>query len=489
MPRTTAFDPELRRLAIVVMAGAIMSVLDTTIVNVAITPLGRDFHTSLSTIQWVLTGYTLALSMTIPLTGWAVDRLGAKTAWIGALLLFIAGSVLCGVAWNVASLIIFRVLQGIGGGMIMPVGQTMLARKAGPGRMARTMAVVAIPAMLGPVLGPVLGGLIVDDLSWRWMFFVNVPVCALALILAVRMLPRDESRSPARVDALGVALLSPGLAALVYGLSQAGADNTRMGIGLGAGAIAIAAFLVRARGSSTPLISIRAFTRRAFGSSAAAMFIYTGAMFGFMVALPVYYQVVRGESPLRAGLLIAPMGLGAMLTMALSARLADRIASRWIAAAGMAIVVGGAIAYTQIHPSTSLLLLAIALFTAGLGHGAIMPPVMAAAYQGMPKPEIPSATATLNVAIRVGTSLGTAALAIVLQQAIRAHVPGAAGSLSRAAQLQGPHAHALLTTAFGQTFWWVAALAALAIVPALLIPHRAAGHAAQPAPSPTTVAA
>src|SRR5215469_5222840 len=137
MPRTSTFDPELRRLAVVVMAGAIMSILDTTVVNVAITPLGRDFHTSLSTIQWVLTGYTLALSMTIPVTGWAVDRLGAKTTWITSLVLFIAGSILCGVAWNVTSLIAFRILQGIGGGMIMPVGQTMLARKAGPERMAR----------------------------------------------------------------------------------------------------------------------------------------------------------------------------------------------------------------------------------------------------------------------------------------------------------------------------------------------------------------
>lgn len=470
--RQTAFDSDLRKLALVVIAGAIMTILDTTIVNVAITPLARDFHTTLSTIQWVLTGYTLALSMSIPVTGWAVERFGAKTAWITSLLIFITGSILSGVAWNVTALIAFRVLQGVGGGMIMPVGQTMLARKAGPDRMTRVMSVIAVPAMLGPVLGPVIGGLIVDDLSWRWMFYVNVPLCALALALAITILPRDAGSSAAKIDGVGLALLSPGLALMVYGLSKAGDDNTQMAIWLAAGAVLVAAFAIHALRVTAPLVSVRAFARRAFGMSSAAMFIYTGAVFGFMVVIPVYLQVVRGESPLRAGLLLAPLGLGAIITMSLSGRLSDKIAARWIVITGVLIVAVAAIVFTQIHVTTSLALLAGALFVAGLGHGIVLPPAMGASYQGMPKPEIPAATATFNVIIRVGSSFGTAALAVVLQQAIRNRIPGATGGLSGVAGLHGVHVASALTSAFGVSFWWVAAIAAAAVIPAMFLPAR-----------------
>jgi EmrB/QacA subfamily drug resistance transporter len=486
--KQAAFDPELRKLALVVIAGSIMTILDTTIVNVAITPLGRDFHTSLSTIQWVLTGYTLALSMSIPITGWAVERFGAKTTWITSLLIFITGSILCGVAWNVTALIAFRVLQGVGGGMIMPVGQTMLARKAGPDRMARVMSVIAVPAMLGPVLGPVIGGLIVDDLSWRWMFYVNVPLCALALALAITILPRDTGSAAAKIDGLGLALLSPGLAIMVYGLSKAGDDNTQMAIWLAVGAILVAAFAVHALRVKriAPLVSVRAFVRRAFGMSSAAMFIYSGALFGFMVVIPVYFQVVRGESPLRAGLLLAPLGLGAIITMSLSGRLPDKIAARWIAITGMIIVAAGAIVFTQIHVTTSLALLAGALFVAGLGHGTVLPPAMGASYQGMPKPEIPAATATFNVVMRVGSSFGTAVLAVVLQQAIRGRIPGASGGLSGATGLHGAHVLTELTSAFGVSFWWVAVIAAAAVIPAALIPSKHSIPVRRPATGPAS---
>jgi Na+/melibiose symporter-like transporter len=191
-----------------------------------------------------------------------------------------------------------------------------------------------------------------------------------------------------------------------------------------------------------------------------------------MVVIPVYFQVVRGESPLRAGLLLAPLGLGAIITMSLSGRLSDKIAARWIATIGMIIVAAGAIVFTQIHVTTSLALLAGALFVAGLGHGTVLPPAMGASYQDMPEPEIPAATATFNVVVRVGSSFGTAALAVVLQQAIRNRIPGATGGLSGTAALHGAQARAALTSAFGVSFWWVAAIAAVAVIPALFIPPR-----------------
>ena len=216
-PKTSVLTPELRRISSVVVLGSIMSILDTTIVAVALDTLGKDFHVPVSTIQWVTTGYLLALAIVIPVTGWAVDRFGAKPMWMMSLGLFIIGSSLCGLAWSANSLIAFRVLQGLGGGMILPIGQSILARAAGPQRMGRVMSVIGVPTVMGPVLGPVLGGLIVSNFSWRWIFYINVPIGIVTLLLSSRFLANISEHEKIRTsfDTLGFCLLGPGLAALV----------------------------------------------------------------------------------------------------------------------------------------------------------------------------------------------------------------------------------------------------------------------------------
>ena len=171
-----ALDRETLVVAAVVLLGAIMSILDTTIVNVAIDRLAIDFNASLTTIQWVVTGYTLALAAVIPVTGWAADRFGTKRIYICSLVLFMLGSALCAVAWSAGSLIAFRVLQGIGGGMIMPAVMTIMTKKAGPHRMGRVMGILGVPMLVAPIIGPILGGWLVDDVSWRWIFLINVPI-------------------------------------------------------------------------------------------------------------------------------------------------------------------------------------------------------------------------------------------------------------------------------------------------------------------------
>ena len=184
-------DRALLAVASVVVLGTIMSILDTTVVNVAINTLSLDFHTSLTTIQWVATGYTLALATVIPLSGWIADRFGTKRLYMISIALFLAGSALSGLAWSAGSLIFFRVLQGLGGGMIMPAGMTILTRAAGPARIGRVMSIIGVPMLLGPIIGPILGGWLVADVSWRWIFFINVPIGIVALFLAARILPRD----------------------------------------------------------------------------------------------------------------------------------------------------------------------------------------------------------------------------------------------------------------------------------------------------------
>src|SRR5213080_945754 len=184
-----ALDRGVWLVAGVVVLGAIMSILDVTVVNVAINTLAREFHTTLPTIQWVATGYTLALATVIPLTGWAADRFGTKRLYIISLVLFACGSALSGLAWSAGSLIALRVLQGFGGGMIMPAGMTILTRAAGTDRVGRVMAVIGVPMLLGPICGPILGGWLITQFSWRWIFFINLPIAVVALTMSQRILP------------------------------------------------------------------------------------------------------------------------------------------------------------------------------------------------------------------------------------------------------------------------------------------------------------
>src|SRR6187399_2983608 len=203
-------DAAVLKVAAVVVLGAVMAILDTTVVNVALQALTLQFKTSFDTIQWVVTGYMLALATVIPVTGWACDRFGTKRPYLLSIVLFLIGSMLAGMAWDVTSLIAFRVLQGLGGGMLMPAGMTILTRAAGPQRVGRVMSVLGVPMLLGPIGGPILGGWLVDAVSWRWIFYINVPIGVVALLLAFRLLPKDEPRPAERFDFPGMLMLSPG---------------------------------------------------------------------------------------------------------------------------------------------------------------------------------------------------------------------------------------------------------------------------------------
>src|SRR5215210_7582240 len=272
-PASRGLDRGLLTVAIVVVLGAIMSILDTTVVNVAISHLTTDFDTSLETIQWIVTGYTLALATVIPLTGWAADRFGTKRLYMLSLALFLAGSILSGIPWSAESLIGFRVLQGLGGGMLMPAGMTILTRAAGPQRVGRVMSIIGVPMLLGPIVGPILGGWLVDDVSWRWIFFINVPIGIVAIAMSLRVLPRDVPQAHERFDALGLALLSPGLALFIYGLAQsssgggfASSDVLLPGL---IGVALLAVFVWHALRTSHPLIDVRLFNNRTFAAASA----------------------------------------------------------------------------------------------------------------------------------------------------------------------------------------------------------------------------
>ncbi len=489
--RDDGLTREILVLGGVVVLGAIMTVLDLTIVNVAIPTLGRDFHTSISTIQWVITGYILAFASVIPLTGWATERFGAKRVWLASLLLFLVGSVLSGAAWSIGSLLGFRVLQGLGAGMILPVGQTMLAQAAGPQRMGRVMSVIGVPMLLAPVFGPVIGGAIVGKVSWRWIFFINLPVGVAAVLAALRLLPAAQPRLGQRLDLRGLTLLSPGIAIFLYGMSEAGNQgglrNARTIAASSIGLALVALFVWHAiRRGKNALIDLSLFRRRGFATAAAMSLLLIIALFGALILLPLYYQVVRHESALQTGLLLIPQGVGAAIAMPIAGWLTDKIGPRIVVSSGMVIATLGALAYTQVGADTSYLYLAAALLVLGLGIGSTIVPSMAAAFQTLTHQEIPRATSALNVIQRIAGAIGTALLAIILQRAIAANLPNVHGGIEAIAALsrqQQAHATPALADAFGSTFWVAVGLIAVSIVPALLLPNapREQVGAAEPA--------
>src|SRR4051812_16942379 len=468
-------DRRVLAVAGVVVLGAVMSILDTTVVNVAINTLAVDFRTDLPTIQWVVTGYTLALATVIPLTGWAADRFGTKRLYMISIALFMCGSALAGAAWSSGSLIFFRVLQGFGGGMIMPAGMTILTRTAGPQRLGRGMAIIGVPMLLGPILGPILGGWLVDDISWRWIFYINVPIGIAALIASSRILPRDVPQAQHKLDVLGFVLLSPGLALLIYGLAktatEGGMGAAAVLVPMLAGAALIAAFAVHALHTSEPLIDLRLFRNRTFTVASLTMVLFAVAFFGAMLLMPLYFQVVRGESALSAGLILAPQGLAAMLTMPIAGRLVDRIGPGRIVLAGMTTVVIGFAVYTQVTATTSMVLLEAALFVMGMGLGGTMMPTMTAAMSTLTRAAVAKASTTLNIVQQVGGSIGTATMAVLLTNALSSRLPGTGGGGIGAAAAAPPRVMNLVADAFGSTFTWALVLVLVAFVPAVLLPR------------------
>ena len=474
-------DMRLLRISMVVVLGSFMSILDTTIVNVAIQELSKTFHAPLATTQWISTGYMLALATVIPLVGWAADRFGTKRLYMTSILLFLVGSALAGAAWSMSTLILFRVLQGIGGGMIMPAGMTILSHAAGPRRIGRLMGIVGVPMLLGPILGPILGGWLVDDVSWRWIFLVNLPVGALALIAGSRILDRDDPKPHHSLDWRGFLLLSPGLAIFVYGLAEMTAAGSLHSVTsdccVFGGLMMVAAFVVHARRSGSALIDVRLFGRRTVAAAALTTFLFATAFFGISLLLPLYFQVVRGQSAFSAGLLIAAQGLGAMIAMPVASRLTDKSGARQVVLVGLSIMAIATLSLGLIRSTTPLWCVELTLFLAGLGMGSTMMPAMSAALRTLERHETARATSGLNVVQRVGGSLGTAILAVVLSHQTSRFSPGVGVAKPGPLGVRNVDASASMETlsalgrAFGDTFLWSFAIILLAFCAATFLPR------------------
>jgi EmrB/QacA subfamily drug resistance transporter len=463
-------EPYVWKIAGVVILGMIMSILDTTIVNVALHTLRHDLHSSIAQVQWVITGYLLSLAAVIPVTGWAARRFGAKRVYMTSLVLFTAGSALCAVAASTTSLVLFRVLQGAGGGMIMPVGQLIMAQVAGPKRMGRVMGIVSMPAMLAPILGPVVGGAILENLHWSWIFLVNVPIGAIALALAWRVLPKTDSGAAGRLDVVGLGLLSGGSTAVVYGLSELGSNSSLTAPSvvwpIVAGLVLSGVFCWHALRIERPLLDIRLYANRVFGAASLTTFGLGAALFGAMILVPLYYQEVRHESVIVTGLLTGPQGLGMLLVMPFMGRMTERFGGGRVAIVGVSVLSITTIPLAFVAASTSIVSISLVLLVRGVGIGFAFVPAMSAAFASLRPDQLSDATPQLNVLQRIGGAIGTAVLAVVLQRA-------SAGS----------HSLAHLAHAFDKAYWWSVGIAALSLIPCLVLlraenPRARMDHAA-----------
>jgi EmrB/QacA subfamily drug resistance transporter len=459
-------DGAVLTIAGVVVLGAIMSILDITVVSVALPTFQDVFDATYATVAWTMTAYTLALATVIPLTGWAADRFGTKRLYLAALFLFTTGSVLCAMATSIEMLIAFRVLQGLGGGMLMPLGMTILTRSAGPDRIGRLMAVLGIPMLLGPITGPILGGWLIDIASWHWIFLINLPIGIVALVYSWRVLPKDEPSTTEPFDFLGMLLLSPGLALFLFGVSsiaeggEGASFGPRVWISATIGVLLIVTFVFHALRADKPLIDLRLFANRRLTIATVSMFVFIIAFMGAGLLFPSYFLQVRGETTLMAGLLIAPQGLGAMVTMPIAGILADKVPIGRTVPVALLVMASGFFVFTQVGADTSYLVLCGALFVMGLGMGGTMMPIMTSALKSLTNHEVAGGSTLVNIVQQIGGSIGTAVLSVVLTNQITSRLPGSSNPLESMAE------------GFGATFTVAFGLILVALIPVAFLPRK-----------------
>jgi EmrB/QacA subfamily drug resistance transporter len=395
-------DPLIWKVSSVGVLGSFLAQLDATVVNVSLSSLATTLHSSLSAIQWVTSGYLLALALTLPLSGWIVDRIGAKALYLWCFSVFTLSSALCGLAWSANSLIGFRILQGMSAGPLAPMAQMMMARVAGK-RMASVLGFAAMPILLAPLLGPVVAGSILQFASWRWLFLVNLPFGVLALVLTILLLPNDrEETKPRALDLVGLALLSPGLVLFLYGSDHI---RDRLGIvSLVSSVLLLVAFsrwATRKKGKA--LIDLRLFKGKVFSASAVTQFMANGIAFAGQMLIPIFLIRVGGRSPSATGLLLAPLGLGMMCGYPFVGKWVKRFGNRKISAGGASLALAGTLPFIYMAGhGLAIVLLGCALFIRGVGMSAVGVPSVSAAYSSVKPEDLPMATTTLNIVQRIG---------------------------------------------------------------------------------------
>lgn len=483
-----------------IVLGTFMAILDNTVVNVALPTLERVFKTDLQLMEWVITAYMLAQAAVIPLAGWLSDRYGSKQVYVTSLTLFTLGSILCALAPSGPMLIAFRVLQGLGGGMLMPIGMSFLYRLAPPERRGAVMGAFGIPILMAPALGPIISGWLVQYADWRYIFLINVPVGALAVFLALRWLPAmTAQRAAGSLDIVGAILGPIGFASVSYGISDSinggwtGA-GTLVGVGVGVGALIL--FAVRELSTEHPLLELRVFRSRDFSLAIVTQWVGQASLFGAMFLIPLFLQQVRGYGSFDAGLYTLPQALAAAAFMPIGGRLFDRIGARPLVIGGLTLVAVSTWFMAQVTGTTTGEELRWPLAMRGAGMGLMMMPLNTHLLNSAPRHLVSRVTALTGALQNVVGSLAIATLATILQRqatgpvataqaAIKRHTSDTIAKLAGGAPAGAPagghpalppavladlkgyaatHIHNAMAIAFGNTFMVAMAVALVGVV-------------------------
>lgn len=461
-PKAEPLPREIVRTAWILVLGAIMPMLDSTMVNIAINHLGKDFHTGLSSIQWVITGYVLATAIAVPIAGWAVQRFNGKWLIVWANVMFLIGSILSGLSWSINSMIVFRIIQGFSAGFILPLLTTLIVGIAGPERMGRVVSIIGIPIVLGPILGPVIGAMIIQNFSWRWIFFVNVPVGIVAILLLALKLPNfTPSNLKAKFDFVGIILLGASSSALIYGISAASKDasfnnGTTIGYVLAGIGLLVAYIIYAGFKHNDAIVPLSLFKTRSFSAVMVGLFLTGIATNGPMLLLPLFFQNIKGFSVLSAGLILIPQGVGMLVARPMIGKLTDRLGARNVVLVSLALAVIGTVPFVFMDKAASLISISVVLFVRGMGIGGVSIPMMTDAYTGMEKSAVAQASVGTRIIQNIGGAFGSAVLATVVSLSMQDKLP----TLTH------------MTTAYHAGFELALALSVVLIIPAMFLTNK-----------------
>lgn len=504
-------DAKLMRVVFICGLAAVMAVLDSTVVAVAQGTFVTQFNSTQAVVSWTVAAYMLAFATVIPVTGWAADRFGTKRLFIGSVLVFMLGSLLCAISPTIMLLIVFRVVQGIGGGMLMPLSFVILTHEAGPKRVGRLMAIGGIPILLGPIGGPILGGWLVGAYGWQWIFLINLPIGLLAIVLAAITFPKDRPAPGEKLDIVSVLLLPPGVTLFLAGVSSIPAKGT---VGNPAvlvptimGFLLVAAFVLHSFRTDHPLIDLSLFKNRVVTQANLALLVFGAPFVGLGLLVPSYFQVVMHQTPMQSGMYLAPVGLGAVLTMPLAGAFMDKRGPGLMVliglptmAVGLGIFTYGVATEAAYNPT-----LLIGLAIMGLGVGCTTTPLSAAVLQALAPHQVARGTTLVTVNQQVSGSIGAALLGVILTQLFNHNETLVTANKLVAAQQQasgqrmpieasssawktmGPEfatnvTHGL-SHAYTAVFVVAVAMVVLTIIPAAFLPTRRPEPAQDPEPA------
>ncbi|WP_442604223.1 DHA2 family efflux MFS transporter permease subunit [Paenibacillus sp. KN14-4R] len=445
---------------ITIIIGMFMVILDGTAVNVALPGFVKDFNSSYAVVQWTVMGYALAQAAVIPLAGWLSDRFGPKNIFLISLTFFTIGSLLCALATDITQLITYRIIQGIGGGMVMPIAMAFIYRISPPDKVGAVMGMMGIPILLAPALGPILAGYLVDYVNWTWIFLINIPIGLIGLLIGMRKLPKMGRQSVPALDLLGMMLAPLAFAALCYGISEGASDwsSLKTILGLGIGAAALLLFIIVELSQRQPLLELRVFGSWNFTRAIIIQWITQIALFGTMFLVPLFLQQAKGYSAFDTGLIMLPQALAAGLTMPISGRLSDKVGARPLVIIGMGLVTVAAYLLSQISADGGIIMMIIPLILLGAGMGFSMMPLQTHLMKCAPQNLVSRVTSLINALQQVVGAFAVAGLTTILASRMKEHaIPNEMPTIKTWA------------ASFGDTFFVLIAVGAFGMILALLL--------------------